>query len=225
VFLVGLAGNLVPGPPVFGTVGIVVYKSTDGGQTWSAPTPPLPGTAAPPGEPHLGADKQWAAGDTNPASSFHGNVYAVWDNTTTGAMAFMRTQDHGSTWIGAGSGGSATAAGSPITTGTALPEIDVSADGTIYVVSMGTDLSGNAAVLMLVSNDGGDTFQPSTIPPATGIETLSQAAANGTLPTTDSSFPAFPGGNFRVLTDPTACSAGRALAGRGGFASLPDAHR
>jgi BNR/Asp-box repeat len=116
VFLVGLAGNLVAGPPVFQTVGIVVYKSTDGGQTWGAPTPPIPGTAAPPGSPHLGADRQWAAGDTNPASPYHGNVYAVWDNTTTGTMAFMRTQDGGITWIGAGSGASATAAGSSITT-------------------------------------------------------------------------------------------------------------
>ena len=138
-----------------------------------------------------------------PEQPYHGNIYAVWDNTSTGGMAFMRTEDGGTTWIGAGSGASATAAGSSITTGTAYPEIDVSADGTIYVVAMGADASGDSAVLMLVSNDGGDTFQPSTTPPATSVTTLSSS-----LTLSDSGFPVFPGGTFRVLTDPTACSAG-----------------
>src|ERR1700730_1986403 len=34
IFLVGLSGN---NPPVFDPVGIEIYKSTNGGQTWSAP--------------------------------------------------------------------------------------------------------------------------------------------------------------------------------------------
>src|SRR5262249_43428850 len=34
VFLVGLAGN---NPPTWDSIGMVVYKSTDGGQTWGAP--------------------------------------------------------------------------------------------------------------------------------------------------------------------------------------------
>jgi hypothetical protein len=83
VFLVGLAGTHVTGPPVFQTVGIIVYKSTDGGQSWGAPTHPIPGTAAaPPTEGGTipgagGADKQWAAGDSNPSSRYHGNIYVV----------------------------------------------------------------------------------------------------------------------------------------------------
>ena len=186
VFIVGLGGTLGTIPPVFKDTGIVMYKSVDGGQTWSAPYP-IPGTS--------GADKQWAVGDTNPSSPYHGRVYAVWDKLDSPAgMAFARTLDHGATWVGAGG----SPAGSLIDTGTIYPEIDVSADGFVYVVSLGGD-----QIQMLVSTDGGDTFQPSTRPPATGITTIQSV-----LPPTDSGAPVFPGGTFRVATDPTACSSG-----------------
>lgn len=51
---------------------------------------------------------------------------------------------------------------------------------------------------MLVSTDGGDSFNPAT-PPATGVTTLSAS-----LPAPHG-WPVLPGGNFRVLTVPTAC--------------------
>lgn len=189
VFLVGLGGTEGTTPPVVNayTGGIIaMYKSTDGGKTWSAPYQ-IPGTEA--------ADKQWAAGDANPASPFHGNVYAVWDKLDVPmGMAFAKTEDHGTSWVGA----SGAAPGSLITTGTVYPEIDVSADGFIYIVSLGDN-----EIDMLISTDGGDTFQPSATPPATGITTLPDG-----LGINDSGFSVFPGGSFRVLTDPTACSAG-----------------
>jgi hypothetical protein len=51
--------------------GMVVYKSSDGGRTWSPPN-------------HIhnvnGDDKQWAVGDMNPTSPHYGNVYACWDS-------------------------------------------------------------------------------------------------------------------------------------------------
>ena len=62
VFLVGLSGN---NPPTFDTIGIEIYKSTDGGKNWSAPKRIHTST---------GDDKQWAAGDANPASPYHGRV-------------------------------------------------------------------------------------------------------------------------------------------------------
>lgn len=188
VYLVGLGGNLGPAPPRWQTtVGIFMYKSTDGGKTWGAPYA-ISGTT--------GADKQWAAGDTNPSSPYHGNVYAVWDKLDSPAgMAFAKTTDHGTTWVGAGGA----PAGSLIATGSVYPEIDVSSDGFVYVVSVAGD-----QILMVVSTDGGDTFTPSATAPATGITNLADA-----LPIGDSGFPIFaPNGNFRVITDPTVCSRG-----------------
>src|SRR5262249_18258825 len=113
VFLVGLSGN---NPPTFDTIGIEIYKSTDAGKTWTAPM-----------RIHSsgGEDKQWAAGDSNPASLFHGHVYDVWDDGSD--MRFARTLDHGSTWIGVG----ADAVGSILATDSFSPEINVAADGTI----------------------------------------------------------------------------------------------
>ena len=90
------------------------------------------------------------------------------------------------------------AAGSSILTGTVYPEIDVSADGTIYIASL-----GDAEIALLVSFDGGETFQQTATPPASGITTIQSV-----IPPTDSGFPVLPGGKFRVLTDPTACSNG-----------------
>ncbi|NUX52328.1 sialidase family protein [Paraburkholderia youngii] len=150
VYLVGLSGN---NPPTFDTVGIVIYKSTDGGQTWSAPTPIHNST---------GDDKQWAAGDANPASPFHGRVYAVWDDGSD--MRFARTTDHGASWVGAGAG--ATPAGTVLVNDSFSPEIDVTANGDIYIVWI-----AGSEIKMIVSTDGGDSFSPATSP-ATGVSTL-----------------------------------------------------
>lgn len=182
VFLVGLAGK---NPPTWDSIGMVVYKSTNGGKSWGAPQMIHQSS---------GDDKQWAAGDTNPSSPHHGNVYAVWDETNTGQILFARTKDHGATWIGPGPG--ASAAGGAISSGSYYPEIDVADDGTIYVASISGD-----QIRLLVSKDGGDSFQSMTNP-ATGITTLSDRLG------TAGGFPVFPGGNFRVLTDPTACAYG-----------------
>jgi BNR/Asp-box repeat len=195
VYLVGLGGTIGTTPPVVNlTTGIIaMYKSTDGGKTWSAPYP-IPGTG--------GADKQWVAGDSNPASPYHGNVYAVWDNLgtvppgSTKGLAFARTLDHGASWIGAGG----SPAGSLISTdGSDLPEITVTADGFVYIVSISGD-----EIELLVSTDGGNTFQPSGAPPAIGITVLQSPP----LDETDSQFPAFPGSTFRLITDPTVCAIG-----------------
>lgn len=183
VFLVGLAGK---NPPTWDTIGIVIYKSTDGGKTWSAPIPI-----------HKSADddKQWVAGDGNPASPHHGNVYAIWDDTA--GLAFARTKDHGATWIGAGA--AVSPAGGIIASGSVYPEINVGFDGTIYIAS----ISGSE-IKLTVSTNGGDTFTAAPSP-ATGITNLS-----GSLPTAGG-WPVFPGGNFRVITDPTACAFGKTV--------------
>jgi hypothetical protein len=127
----------------------------------------------------------------HPASPHHGNVYAAWDDIGSG-LAFARTTDHGATWTGAGS----SRAGSIISTGSVYPEINVSADGTIYIVTV----AGNQ-IRMIKSADGGNTFQP-TAPPATGITTLEASSPHV------GGWPVLPGGSFRVTSDPTACAVG-----------------
>ena len=179
VFLVGLTGY---NPPTWNTIGIVIYKSTDGGITWSAPNP----IHNSPND-----DKQWVAGDSYPTSPYQGNVYAVWDNN---AIAFARTTNHGATWTGT----SGAAAGDLIAPGnTVYPEITVSDTGTVYVVSTDT----RSLVQMLISTDGGDSFHSATHP-ATGITTLEDA-----LPIVGN-FPHLPGGTFRVISDPTVAAFG-----------------
>ncbi len=68
-------------------------------------------------------------------------------------IAFARSDDHGATWIGAGTARRRRPRPSP--SGWSLPEINVAADGAVYIVSIaGSDIH------MLVSTDGGDSFQP-----------------------------------------------------------------
>ncbi len=185
VFIVGLPAS--GAPPAWDGTGIVVYKSGDGGTTWSEPLPihnsPLD-------------DKQWAAGDSNPASPFHGNVYAVWDDGAQNGIVLARTTDHGTTWTGP----CGAEVGPTIADGSYYPEIDVSNTGDIYVVS--TDRSVH--IQMQISTDGGDTFQP-TIAPATGIAPLEASLSNV------HGYAEFPGGTFRVITDPTVCALGQTV--------------
>jgi hypothetical protein len=179
IFLAGLTGINPPTPTVGG---IVIYTSTDGGKTWSAPDTIHSSTSD---------DKQWMAADANPASPFHGNVYVVWDD---GGLAFARSTDHGATWVGVG----AEAAGAQISSGSMFPEINVSSDGSVYIVSITT----GGEIRMLVSRDGGGSFQ-ATASPATGVSSIAHPPNSNTS--------VLPGGMFRVITDPTACAFGSTI--------------
>ncbi len=179
VYSVGLVGK---NPPGWSVIGIAVYKSTDGGQTWD--NPKLIHTSS-------NDDKQWAAGDTNPSSAFHGRVYAVWDDGS--AMRFTRTLDHGATWVGT----AGQSAGSNLAADSFSPEINVAADGTVYIVWIAA-----STIKMLVSTNGGDSFAAVT-PAATGVTT-----ASAFLPSTDR-WPHLPGATFRLVTVPTACVFGK----------------
>ena len=187
VYMTGLVGNT---PPTFNTIGLVVYISTDGGQTW--------------GNPNLihsnaGDDKQWMAGDANPASPFHGYLYLVWDLTSSpSGLGFARSKDHGATWIGSGT--STTPTGSVLAPGSFSPEVSVDANGNVYIVYfVGYDIN------MLVSTDGGDTFQL-TATPATGVTPLTSPPLGNV-----DGYNIFPGGTFRVVTCATACILGQTL--------------
>jgi hypothetical protein len=161
-------------------IGIGVYKSTDGGRTWGAPTLIHSST---------GDDKQWAAGDVNPASSHYGNVYAAWDNGSS--LAFARTTDNGATWRGIGAQPAGT--GLPGISDSFGPELSVAADGTVYIVWV----AGNQ-IKFVKSTNGGDSFSAPAVA-ASGITTLSS------FPSTEG-WPTFPGATFRILTLPTGCT-------------------
>jgi hypothetical protein len=184
VFLVGAA---IKNPPKIDYIGIAVYKSIDGGQSWSAPH--LIHTSSE-------DEKPWAAGDSR-SISFRGRTYIVWDDA--GDLRFARTLDHGNTWIGAG----ADPAGSVIARDSFSPEINVAADGDIYVVRS----AAGREIKMIVSVDGGDSFHP-VASPAIGITTLEASLP----PLKPNGWPVLPGGTFRVFTLPSACVFGETVA-------------
>jgi len=141
---------------------IAVYKSTDGGLTWSAPN--LIHAAA-------GDDKQSAAGDTNAASPHHGNVYAAWDGP--GGLLFGRTTDHGTTWTGTG----ANPVGSSLAPNSFAPQVVVAVDGTVYIFFM--DFPD---VQFVKSTNGGNSFAAPQ-PVAQGITGLPGQLPGGTFRT------------------------------------------
>lgn len=156
-------------------LGMAAYKSTNGGRTWSAPT-----------VIHKGFDdKQWTAGDMNPASPHRGNVYAAWDLLGSGGgLSFARTTNHGASWIGAGG----QPAGATINNELMYPEINVAADGTIYIFGLGSD-SGQSAIKFVKSADGGQSFTA----PSIVAKPITLVPDN------------LPGGTFRLETLPTGC--------------------
>jgi hypothetical protein len=169
-----------PGSP-FQTLGIAVYKSGDGGHTWSAPNFIHPNTSSV-------DDKQWAASDRSPRSPRYGNVYIAWDKGAQ--LAFARTTDHGATWRGVGT----QPVGAPLAFDSFSPSIAVTGDGVVYIFW----IAGNT-IKFVESTNGGDSFSSPQIV-ASGLTTLSAGLGSS------GSFPQFPGGRFRVLTLPSACS-------------------
>lgn len=181
VFLVALPfGVQTPADPNH-LIGIAVYKSADGGRTWSLPN--LIHTSA-------GDDKQWVAGDNNPISPHYGNVYAAWDDGAGiggSALSFARSTDHGTIWKGIKVGGIDQPAGThlPGIGDSGAPEISVAADGTVHIVWF----AGNS-IKFVKSTDGGESFTPPMV-----------VAGNITpIPSQ------LPGGKFRTFSAPTGCT-------------------
>ena len=162
-------------------IGIAVYKSTDGGRTWS-----------PPNLIHQssGDDKQWIVGDNNSTSPNYGNLYGAWDDGAGiggSALSFARSTDHGVTWRGVRVGGIDQPAGThlPGIADSGAPEISVAADGAIYIVWV----SGNA-IKFVKSTNGGQSFSAGAVV-ASGISPIPSP---------------LPGGKFRTFSLPTGCT-------------------
>lgn len=150
-----------PTPGVCNVGGLYVYRSTDGGSTWTVP-------AGGPAAAHtqtIYRDKDLMAADSNPASSHAGAVYLVWSddqysgcphafpgNFVTRSIVLSRSTDGGVTWstpiaLSSGCDGS----GNPA----------VGADGSVYVAWF--DCNHGDRELVRKSTDGGVTFSPAVV--------------------------------------------------------------
>src|SRR5262245_1645714 len=145
-------------PGVCNVGGLYVYRSTDGGNTWTVPA----GRPAAPNTQTIYRDRDHMAVDSNPASSHAGTVYLVWSddqyagcpqnfttNFVTRSIVLSRSIDGGVTWstpISLGSG--CVGAGNPA----------VGADGSVSVAWF--DCNSGDRELVRKSTDGGVTFSP-----------------------------------------------------------------
>ncbi len=176
---------LVGEPLKFGTgltgLGMVVYRSTDGGKTWEQPKTLTVDTED---------DKQWVQCDNNPSSPHFGNVYVVFG--ANGPLRFSRSLDHGNTWKGKGSD----PPGTDLVESAFAPDIAISPDGTLHLF---WHPDGEADIRYLRSTDGGETFEPVKVV-AQGISSL-----RNHLPEQDG-WTHFEHGKFRVITIVTSCA-------------------
>lgn len=164
-------------------LGMVVYKSSDGGVSWQNPIQLTTDT---------NDDKQWVICDNNYFSPYYGNVYVVWGASSP--LRFARSRDHGQTWTGKGSEPS----GSSLTSYSFAPELSISSDGTLHIFWHN---DGSGEIRYLRSTNGGESFETSKVV-VTGLESL-----RGNLPESGH-WPHFDHGKFRVITLVTSCTVG-----------------
>lgn len=161
-------------------LGMVVYRSQDGGVTWQEPVRLTTDTHD---------DKQWVICDNHPSSPFYGNVYIAWGANSP--LRFCRSTDHGVTWTGKGQ----ESPGTSLVSFAFSPELSVARDGTLHI--MWHD-DGSGEISHLRSTDGGSTFQP------IAFAVTRMTSLRGHLPLTDN-WPHFDYGKFRVVTVVTDC--------------------
>jgi hypothetical protein len=182
----------LPSPNDIQTIGMFIYKSTDGGLHWSEPIPLHVGD--------LSDDKSWIACDNNPNSPHYGNIYVAW-GAARSPLRFGRSTDHGQSWKSIGN----QAPGSQLADQTSSPEISVGLDGTVHIV-WNYDEKDTKTIEYMRSINGGETFERQTSI-VTGIHGLRGNLSEVGSPNR-TQWPAFEGANFRVITESTGCGFG-----------------
>jgi hypothetical protein len=175
---------------IIDTIGMYIYKSTDGGLHWSEPFPLHVGD--------LSDDKSWIACDNNPESPFYGNAYIVW-GAERSPLRFRRSTDHGASWKNFGS----VAPEVQLADHTSEPEISVGLDGTVHIA---WHYDGGNTIEYMRSTDGGETFEAQK-PIVTGVHSLRGNLTEIGDPQIGK-WPHFPGATFRVITLVTGCAFG-----------------
>ncbi len=154
-----LGFQLNSNPPTAGVCnvgGVYVYRSTDGGNTWTLPAggPAFANTQT------VFRDKEYIAVDSNPASSHAGTVYMVWEddqyagcpqeygtNDVGREVMFSRSTDGGASWSAPASLATGCLTG-------AVPA--VAKDGSLFVTWF--DCNSGDREPVRKSTDGGVTF-------------------------------------------------------------------
>jgi hypothetical protein len=168
--------------------GIQVFRSTNGGQTWSQPQSLIEGRRV-----DRNDDKSWMACDRSNNPATNGRIYVAWG--VGGALRLARSLDGGQTWLGAGD--LPAGANVPGTNDAWAPETTVDYDGIVHVV---WHVPGESTIKYTRSTDGGQTFEPQKVI-VTGVKSL----VSPDLPKTGE-WAEFPNAKFRVLTLATGCA-------------------
>jgi hypothetical protein len=167
----------VDNPPGLETIGMVAYRSTDGGASYVEKAILHNDNAD---------DKGWIAADERTAGAHAGTLYAVWGASTP--LRFGKSTDQAATWTGVG-GGPAGANVFPQVS-TFAPAMAIDDDGVVHVA---WQIPGTSTMTYTRSKDGGQSFDPPrTI--ASGIVTFTSAVGQM------EGWPVLPGGTFRLLT-------------------------
>lgn len=134
-----LVGWPIPGR--YERSGILLWRSTDGGRTWSEPLPVVERNQ------NFFDDKEWLGVDTS-GGPYDGTLYVAWlrARSTTGGgpveLMFTRSRDGGQTWtperrIGTGGG----------------PQFAIGPSGEVHIT-----YAEGLTMKSITSRDGGDTF-------------------------------------------------------------------
>ena len=118
--------------------GFYVYKSVNGGASWSSPVNINTGGSV---------DKEWIAADQT-TGTYHNNVYIVYYNFAGNGVGFERSTDNGATWSLISSSLDTFA----VNPG---PDVAVDANGKVYVA-----WDNGSGTSIRTSTDGGTTFTP-----------------------------------------------------------------
>jgi hypothetical protein len=148
-----------------------LFRSTDNGATFAAPTNPTPG-----GSTSDFDDKPWVTVD-NAAGAGQGNVYVVWTDFGPSAesISFSKSTDGGNTF--GPSGGLVIAAADYQNTLVQGANVVVGPDHTVYVFWLQTNaFNGQNSIMMRSSTDQGATFSAPVV-----VATLSTLGTNGDL--------------------------------------------
>src|SRR4051794_28996373 len=149
----GLRGNAV-----------VTSRSTDGGQTWSAPF-----TTATGGD----LDKNWIVCDNTPSSPFYGHCYTQWDDHGAGNILKMSTStDGGQTWSAPATNNPGVIGGQPV----------VRPDGTVIVP---TANANETAIGAFNSTNGGASWSAVTTIATIRHHTVAGSLREGPLPSAE----------------------------------------